>query len=80
MTEVDEIQLVDRRAGDEEEGELFGEGSEDEKDNPPCMKINHSDAEDSLSEPRVQDEWHVKHPGKLKMKLRVRFPPPAVSL
>lgn len=66
MTEADEIQLVDRTGGDEEEGEQV---TEDDGDQPLCIKINSSDAEES--EPRVQDEWHVKHPGKLKMKLRV---------
>lgn len=71
MTEPDEIQLVDRTAGDEEEGEQL---TEDDRDSPPCMKITSSDAEES--EPRVQVEWHVKHPGRLKMRLRVRFPLP----
>lgn len=65
MTEADEIQLVDRTEGDEGEEQF----TEDDGDEPVCIKINSSDAEES--EPRVQDEWHVKHPGKLKMKLRV---------
>ena len=70
-TEEDEIQLVDRTAGDEEEDA----GIFDREDDPPCMKIDYSggeDEEDEESEPRVEDEKHIKHPGKFRLRLRVR--------
>lgn len=72
-TEEDEIQLVDRTAGDEEEdaGDIF-----DREDDPTYMKIDYSggeDEEEEESEPRVEDEKHIKHPGKFRLRLRVRF-------
>lgn len=64
----DEIQLVHQSELDD-----FGEDGNTltgEEDGAPCMKINYSDTDES--EPRVQDERHIKHPGKFRMRLRVR--------
>ena len=68
-TEEDEIQLVNHEEGQEEEEEEEGEGGEDTDENPPCMKITFSDLDEN--EPRVQDEMHIRHPGRVKLKLRV---------
>jgi alpha-glucosidase (family GH31 glycosyl hydrolase) len=67
--EEDEIQLVSRTEEDVEDGVIFvAKGSRGEdRDGPPCLKINYSDDD---SEPRVQDERHIRHPGKLRMRLR----------
>ena len=71
----DEIQLVHRTGdrGDSEEDADPSASREDsfEVDDTPCLTINYSDKEGS--EPRVEDERHIKHPGKLKMRLRVRY-------
>lgn len=75
MEEDDEIQLVNRTAvGNlEEDAGLFGSEFEDD-DHPPTMMINHDDRDvREESEPRVVDERHIKHPGKLKMRLKVSF-------
>ena len=76
MTEEDEIQLVDQGNDEEEEAGEGGMGLRDgddrdgdDRDSPPCLKINFSDLEGDS--PRVEDERHIKHPGKLKMRLRV---------
>ena len=71
-TEEDEIQLVARAAAnetdDEDEAGIFDLGLKD--DQPPTMKLDMESGEES--EPRVADEKHIKHPGKLRMRLRVR--------
>ena len=78
MTEEDEIQLVDQGNNEEEEEEeaeggglTLGVRDGDDRDSPSCLKINFSDLEEDS--PRVEDERHIKHPGKLKMRLRVRL-------
>jgi len=66
MTEEDEIQLVNKN---EEDEESFGESGETEG-GPPCIRLTFSGVDESEA-PRVQDELHIKHPGRIKMKLRV---------
>ena len=64
MTEEDEIQLVNKNEEDEESAS----GGREAEGGPSCIKLTFSDVE---NEPRVQDELHIKHPGRIKMKLRV---------
>lgn len=75
----DEIQLVNRTEM-EDFPELESDGPLTGGEDGPSMKIDYSDTEDS--EPQIADERHIKHPGKFRMKLRVRdyldllsFPP-----
>lgn len=76
--EEDEIQLVDAAAGmtdEEEEEEGMGIVFEGEVDRSSCIRLggyNEEEEEEEDSEPRVEDERHIKHPGKLNMRLRVR--------
>ena len=75
MAEEDEIRLVDRTelVTFEEDGDLFGGEEREDDDQPITLKINHDERDTSEeSEPRVEDERHIRHPGKLKMRLRVR--------
>lgn len=74
--EEDEIQLVDAAAGmtdEEEEEEGMGIVFEGEVDRSSCIRLggyNEEEEEEEDSEPRVEDERHIKHPGKLNMRLR----------
>jgi hypothetical protein len=67
-TEEDEIQLVDRAGDVEEDAGIF-----DRDEDPPCIRIdfNGGEEEEEDSEPRVEDERHIKHPGKFRLRLRV---------
>ena len=64
-SEEDEIQLVNRAGGEDSEDDavMF----EVREDGTSCMKMDSGEE----SEPRVADERHIKHPGKLRMRLRV---------
>ena len=66
-TEEDEIQLVDRAGGAEEDAGIFDR----DEDPPPCLRIDYGGGEEEEEEPRVEDEKHIKHPGKFRLRLRV---------